>query len=34
MPREKWGAWLDPATPARTLLGPCPAGALKVESAG
>jgi putative SOS response-associated peptidase YedK len=31
---ERWRAWLDGSGPARDLLGPCPAGALKVEKAG
>ena len=31
---EDWRAWLDGSGPARDLLGPCPAGALKVEKAG
>ena len=31
---ESWGAWLDGSGPARDLLGPCPAGMLKVEKAG
>ncbi len=34
LPREKWGAWLDGSAPVRGLLGPCPAGALRVEKAG
>ena len=31
---ERWRAWLDGSGSARALLGPCPAGALKVEKAG
>jgi putative SOS response-associated peptidase YedK len=34
MPRQKWGAWLDGSAPVRSLLGPCPAGALRAEKAG
>ena len=32
--QESWRAWLDGSGPASELLGPCPAGALKVEKAG
>jgi putative SOS response-associated peptidase YedK len=32
--RESWRSWLDGSGSARDLLGPCPAGALKVEKAG
>jgi putative SOS response-associated peptidase YedK len=28
---ERWAAWLDPAVPAREIIGPCPAGTLRVE---
>jgi putative SOS response-associated peptidase YedK len=31
--RAHWGAWLDPATPARDLLYPSPAGSLQVMQA-
>jgi putative SOS response-associated peptidase YedK len=32
--RERWSAWLDGSGATRDLLGPCPAGKLKVERAG
>ena len=31
---EGWRSWLDGSGAARDLLGPCPAGTLKVEKAG
>jgi putative SOS response-associated peptidase YedK len=31
---ERWAAWLDPAVPAREVIGVCPAGTLRVEKAG
>ena len=31
---ERWGAWLDGSGSARDLLGPCPAGMLRVDKAG
>jgi putative SOS response-associated peptidase YedK len=34
LPREHWAPWLDGSGSARALLGPCPAGLLKVEKAG
>jgi putative SOS response-associated peptidase YedK len=34
LPREHWAPWLDGSGSARDLLGPCPAGLLKVEKAG
>jgi putative SOS response-associated peptidase YedK len=34
IPEENWGAWLDGRGSALELLGPCPAGMLKVEKAG
>ena len=32
--REHWRAWLDGSAPARDVLGPCPAGILRVEKVG
>ena len=32
--RSDWERWLDPAVPATTILGPLPAGSLKVEPVG
>ena len=29
--RDLWAAWLDPAVPAREVIGTCPAGMLQVE---
>jgi putative SOS response-associated peptidase YedK len=34
LPHEGWRAWLDGSGPAGELLGPCPAGTLKVEKVG
>jgi putative SOS response-associated peptidase YedK len=34
IPHRSWRAWLDGSGSARELLGPCPAGTLKVEKAG
>src|SRR3954469_21906619 len=34
LPRDHWASWLDGSGSARDLLGPCPAGLLKVEKAG
>ena len=34
LPRSAWGPWLDGSGAARDLLGPCPAGMLRVERAG
>ena len=34
IPHTSWGAWLDGSGSARDLLGPCPAGTLKVEKVG
>ena len=34
LPRDRWHAWLDGSAPATSLLGPCPAGMLRVEKAG
>ncbi|HLL30532.1 MAG TPA: SOS response-associated peptidase family protein [Allosphingosinicella sp.] len=34
LPQEKWAAWLDGSGSALELLGPCPAGMLKVARAG
>jgi putative SOS response-associated peptidase YedK len=34
LPRERWGAWLEGSAAAVDLLGPCPAGMLKVERVG
>jgi putative SOS response-associated peptidase YedK len=31
---ERWAAWLDPAVPAREVIGVCSAGTLRVEKAG
>jgi putative SOS response-associated peptidase YedK len=33
LPASKWRAWLDPSVPARDLIGPAPAGALRVQAA-
>ena len=33
IPQERWSAWLNPAVPSADLLGPLPAGSLKVELA-
>ena len=32
--RDDWERWLDPAVPATTILGPLPAGSLKVVQVG
>jgi putative SOS response-associated peptidase YedK len=32
--RDRWSAWLDPATRARDLIAPLPAGTLRVEQVG
>jgi putative SOS response-associated peptidase YedK len=32
--RDKWAAWLDHEVPASELIGPCPAGLLRVEKVG
>lgn len=34
LPPEGWRSWLDGSGAARDLLGPCPAGTLRVERAG
>jgi putative SOS response-associated peptidase YedK len=34
LPRSEWRCWLDGSAAARDLLGPCPAGMLRVERAG
>jgi len=34
VPKARWGDWLSHAVPAAELLGPCPAGMLRVEKAG
>ncbi len=31
--RDKWAAWLDHEVPAREVIGPCPAGTLRVARA-
>jgi putative SOS response-associated peptidase YedK len=31
---DRWAAWLDPAVPAREVIGACPGGTLRVEKAG
>jgi putative SOS response-associated peptidase YedK len=33
LPREAWGPWLDGSASAAGVIGPCPAGMLKVERA-
>ena len=33
LPRETWGPWLDGSASAGALIGPCPAGMLKVKRA-
>jgi putative SOS response-associated peptidase YedK len=34
VPKAKWAAWLGHEVPAAELIGPCPAGMLRVEKAG
>ena len=33
LPRSEWRSWLNPEVPAKDLIGPAPAGALRVEPA-